>query len=61
MKMGVSTALTQYAQTPEQYRMRLMKGSLFRNSGQYLMLKKIWKWPCAEDQMHGLVDCSSDA
>ena len=47
MNMGVSTALTQYAHTPEQYSRRLMAGSLLRNSGQYLVLKKIWKWPCA--------------
>ena len=41
MKMGVSTALTQYAHTPEQYSRRLMSGSLLRNSGQYVVLKKI--------------------
>ena len=41
MKMGVSSAFTQYAQTPVQYMKREKRGSLGRKRGQYLRLKMI--------------------
>jgi hypothetical protein len=56
MKVGVEMAPTTYDQTPEQYSRRMPKDRSDWNSGQCLLLKMIWKWPCAAKARPGAQD-----